>query len=234
MKCLDTEVEKNEKDDAPNPLDEDDVLLLKTYGACGGIYASRIAILEENIEEQKQRIRDLVGIRESDTGLLPTSQWDIVGDSQLMSQESPLQVATCSKIIEPITSKNTEAADKQEAGTTKYVVEVPHMAKFVVGLGERVAPTDIEEGMRVGIDRANYTIQLPLPSRVDASVSLMSVEERPDVTYEDIGGADDAMEKLREVMELPLLHPDRFLTLGIDPPKGVLLFGPPGAGAQAT
>ena len=64
MKCSDTD--ENEKDDAPNPLDEDDVLLLKTYGASGGIYASRIATLEKDIEEHKQRIRDLVGIRRPD------------------------------------------------------------------------------------------------------------------------------------------------------------------------
>jgi 26S proteasome regulatory subunit T1 len=44
--------------------------------------------------------------------------------------------------------------------------------------------------------------------------------------YDDVGGAKDALEKLREVVELPLLHPERFITLGIDPPKGVLLYGP--------
>lgn len=41
-----------------------------------------------------------------------------------------------------------------------------------------------------------------------------------------MGGATESLEKLREVVELPLLHPERFFTLGIDPPKGVLLYGP--------
>lgn len=40
-----------------------------------------------------------------------------------------------------------------------------------------------------------------------------------------MGGAKEALEKLREVVELPLLHPERFVNLGIDPPKGVLLYG---------
>ena len=49
------------------------------------------------------------------------------------------------------------------------------------------------------------------------------VEEKPDVTYSDVGGCKDSIEKLREVVELPLLHPERFARLGIDPPKGILL-----------
>ena len=58
----------------------------------------------------------------------------------------------------------------------------------------------------------------------------MEVEEKPDVTYDDVGGCDDALRELREVVEMPLLHPERFTDLGIDPPKGVLLYGPPGTG----
>lgn len=59
---------------------------------------------------------------------------------------------------------------------------------------------------------------------------MMTVEEKPDVTYNDLGGCKEQIEKIREVVEMPLLHPERFVQLGIDPPKGVLLYGPPGTG----
>merc|ERR1712054_93404 len=81
-----------------------------------------------------------------------------------------------------------------------------------------------------GVDRNKYQIMLPLPPKIDASVTMMTVEEKPDVTYGDVGGCKEQVEKLREVVEMPLLHPERFANLGIDPPKGVLMFGPPGTG----
>lgn len=48
---------------------------------------------------------------------------------------------------------------------------------------------------------------------------MMTVEEKPDVSYDDVGGAKDSLEQLREVVEMPLLYPERFVSLGIDPPK---------------
>ncbi|MET1125077.1 MAG: AAA family ATPase, partial [Archaeoglobaceae archaeon] len=50
------------------------------------------------------------------------------------------------------------------------------------------------------------------------------------VTYEDIGGLKEELQKVREVIELPLRYPEIFQRLGIEPPKGVLLYGPPGTG----
>lgn len=138
-----------------------------------------------------------------------------------MSEEQPLQVARCTKII---------ADDKGDESKSKYVINVKQIAKFVVQLGERVSPTDIEEGMRVGVDRNKYQIMLPLPPKIDATVTMMTVEEKPDVTYGDVGGCKEQVEKLREVVEMPLLSPERFVALGIDPPKGALLYGPPGTG----
>jgi 26S proteasome regulatory subunit T1 len=221
---------------------------LKSYGL--GPYSAKIKTLEEEIKTHQQTVKDLIGIKESDTGLSPPSMWDLVGDKQMMSEEAPLQVARCTKIIAGDSDNNNSSGDgaagggaagagamgaaggmggnSSSAAGNKYVINVKQIAKFVVGLGEKVAPTDIEEGMRVGVDRSKYSIQIPLPPKIDPTVSLMTVEDKPDVTYDDVGGAKDAMEKLREVLELPLLHPERFVALGIDPPKGVLLYGPPG------
>jgi len=158
------------------------------------------------------------GIKESDPGLAPPGTWDLRSDEALMKGESYLHVARCTKILN---------AGQDDA---RYMISIREYAKYVTKLGEKLSPTDIEEGMRVGVQPGKYIIQLPLPPKVDPSVSMMQVEDKPDVTYDDVGGATDSLEKLREVVELPLLHPERFVKLGIDPPKGVLLYGPPGTG----
>lgn len=243
--CQTSNVNDNTDDqsDAPPPLDSEDIALLKSYGL--GPYTVPIKDIEAEIKKHQQTVKDLIGIKESDTGLSQPSQWDLVGDKQMMQEEAPLQVARCTTIIAGEENGENGGAAGGAAGAAdanpsaqlagnKYVINVKQIAKFVVGLGEKVAPTDIEEGMRVGVDRAKYSIQIPLPPKIDPTVSLMTVEDKPDVTYEDVGGAKDAMEKLREVLETPLLHPERFVALGIEPPKGVLLYGPPGTGKTLT
>ncbi|MHA1880807.1 MAG: CDC48 family AAA ATPase, partial [Candidatus Heimdallarchaeota archaeon] len=58
----------------------------------------------------------------------------------------------------------------------------------------------------------------------------VSEEDLPRTSYEDIGGLGDQIRRIREMVELPMKHPELFQKLGIDPPKGVLLHGPPGCG----
>lgn len=250
--------EKYEKkgDDADNkeaivPLDEGDIQLLRTYGQ--GPYASALKRIDQEIKDAEKRVNEKMGVKESHTGLAPPDLWDIAADKQRMSEEQPLQVARCTKII-PAQNSDADTSNNDGGNSAvdnmlgalgglgqafnmgnadskdKYVINVKQIAKFVVGLGERIAPTDIEEGMRVGVDRNKYQIQIPLPPKIDPSVTMMQVEDKPDVTYSDIGGVKEQIEKLREVLETPLLEPERFVRLGIDPPKGVLLFGPPGTG----
>ncbi len=66
--------------------------------------------------------------------------------------------------------------------------------------------------------------------RVKEEAAKIAEEERPRVSYEDIGGLHDELEKVKEMIQLPIKHPELFDRLGIDPPKGVLLHGPPGTG----
>lgn len=167
-----------------------------------------------------EKINKLTGIKELDTGLSLPAQWNLAEDAK-RATEQPLQVARCNKIIEEGTEK-------------KYVIHLKQIAKFVVKLSDKLSPTDVEEGMRVGVDRQKYQIQMPLPAKIDATVTMMTVEDKPDVTYNDIGGCKEQLEKLREVVEMPLLTPEKFIDLGIDPPKGVLLYGPPGTGKTLT
>ncbi|CAR24928.1 proteasome regulatory particle base subunit RPT1 [Lachancea thermotolerans CBS 6340] len=219
--------EEEKQEEKPNvPLTEGDIQVLKTYGAAP--YADKLKETEKDLKDIEARIKEKAGVKESDTGLAPSHLWDIMGDRQRLSEEHPLQVARCTKIIKPEASDESPADEDEE--DSKYIINLKQIAKFVVGLGERVSPTDIEEGMRVGVDRSKYHIELPLPPRIDPSVTMMTVEEKPDVTYSDVGGCKEQIDKLREVVELPLLSPERFAALGIDPPKGILLYGPPGTG----
>ncbi len=94
---------------------------------------------EADTREIQKRVAEKMGVKESDTGLAPPNLWDIPADKQRSHEEHPLQVARCTKII--------QGGEDEDA---KYLINIKQIAKFVVGLGKRVAPTDIEEGMRVG------------------------------------------------------------------------------------
>jgi len=231
------EKEKDEALDNQKALNEEEIRLMKAYSF--GPYDDDIKGLEKGVKKRLSDIEEAMGIKESDRGLAPPSQWDLNSDKQALQQEQPLLVARCTKIIERGAGKSQAPADQlpaaQQQGDAdeeerQYMIVIRQIAKYVVDLGENVAPTDIEEAMRVGVDRTKYRIQIPLPPKIDASVTMMTVEEKPDVTYDDVGGCKEQIEKLREVVELPLLQPGKFVALGIDPPKGVLLYGPPGTG----
>jgi 26S proteasome regulatory subunit T1 len=108
--------------------------------------------LESDTKDIQKRVNEKMGVKESDTGLAPPNLWDIPADKLRMQEEHPLQVARCTKIIQGTPSPlapETNANNNNE-DNNKYLINIKQMAKFVVGLGQKVAPTDIEEGMRVG------------------------------------------------------------------------------------
>jgi 26S proteasome regulatory subunit T4 len=88
----------------------------------------------------------------------------------------------------------------------------------------------MKQGTRVALDMTTLTIMRMLPREVDPLVYNMSLEDPGQVSFAGIGGLNDQIRELREVIELPLKNPELFLRVGIKPPKGVLLYGPPGTG----
>ncbi|CAE7941312.1 RPT3, partial [Symbiodinium sp. KB8] len=69
-----------------------------------------------------------------------------------------------------------------------------------------------------------------LPPEADSTVQALQMTERPDVSYDDIGGMDTQKQEMKEAVELPLTHHELYKQIGIDPPRGVLMYGPPGTG----
>lgn len=101
---------------------------------------------------------------------------------------------------------------------------------LVVDLDPEIDINKLTPNLRVALRSDNYLLHKILPNKVDPLVSLMMVEKVPDSTYEMVGGLDKQIKEIKEVIELPVKHPELFESLGIAQPKGVLLYGPPGTG----
>jgi 26S proteasome regulatory subunit T6 len=115
-------------------------------------------------------------------------------------------------------------------GKQQVLVKIHPEGKFVVTIDKDIDMTKITSGVRVALRNDSYELFKILPSKVDPLVSLMRVEKVPDATYEMVGGLDKQIKEMKEVIELPIKHPELFESLGIAQPKGVLLYGPPGTG----
>ncbi|EDV30489.1 uncharacterized protein Dana_GF23322 [Drosophila ananassae] len=112
----------------------------------------------------------------------------------------------------------------------KVLVKVHPEGKYVVDVDKSINIKDVTPSSRVALRNESYTLHKILPNKVDPLVSLMLVEKVPDSTYEMVGGLDKQIQEIKEVIELPVKHPELFDALGIAQPKGVLLYGPPGTG----
>ncbi|CAI5719668.1 unnamed protein product [Peronospora destructor] len=112
----------------------------------------------------------------------------------------------------------------------RFIVKASSGPRYVVGCRAKVDKSKLKSGTRVALDMTTLTIMRYLPREVDPTVYHMLHEDAGNVSFSSIGGLNDQIRELREVIELPLTNPELFLRVGIKPPKGVLLYGPPGTG----
>ncbi|ODQ66532.1 26S protease regulatory subunit 8 [Nadsonia fulvescens var. elongata DSM 6958] len=115
-------------------------------------------------------------------------------------------------------------------GKKKVLVKVHPEGKYVVDIAADIDVKLVTPSLRVCLRSDSYQLHQILPNKVDPLVSLMMVEKVPDSTYDMVGGLDKQIKEIKEVIELPVKHPELFESLGIAQPKGVILYGPPGTG----
>jgi len=111
----------------------------------------------------------------------------------------------------------------------RVVVKSSTGPRFVVNVSQFIEG-DLRPGTRVALNQQSFSVMFVLPSSHDPAVFGMEIEDAPNVDFGQIGGLEDQISQIREIVELPLKRPDLFVKVGIEPPKGVLLYGPPGTG----
>lgn len=172
-------------------------------------YKAKIEELEIQARDKQHNLRRLEAQRN-----------DLNGKVRLLREELQLLQEPGSYVGEVI----------KVMGKNKILVKVHPEGKYVVDLHKDIDINKVATGARVALRNDSYTLHLLLPTKVDPLVSLMKVEKVPDSTYDMIGGLDQQIKEIKEVIELPIKHPELFESLGVAQPKGVLLYGPPGTG----
>lgn len=176
---------------------------------CSNFYATKRGHLERKIKEKEEQLKLL----EQKRALLNQRIRELKDEISVV-QEASSSVGT---II-------------NKMGNNKCLVKTQPDGKYIVNVEDHVDYSLLKPGTRVALRADTLDVHRILPTKVDPIVSLMMVEKVPDSTYGMIGGLDEQIKEIREVIEIPIKHPELFESLGIAQPKGVLLYGPPGTG----
>ena len=103
-------------------------------------------------------------------------------------------------------------------------------SQYCVRVLSTINREDLKAGGSIAMHKNTHSVVDILPPEADSTIQMTKITEKPDVSYQDIGGLDVQKQEIREAVELPLTHPELYQQIGIDPPRGVLLYGPPGTG----
>ena len=107
-------------------------------------------------------------------------------------------------------------------------VDAPGEGIPVVTVDEDIYRT-IKPGAKVAVNNSLSVVRV-IGNIFDARVRVMELEASPDVTFDQVGGLNPEIEEVREAVEYPLTRPEIFERIGVEPPKGILLYGAPGTG----
>ena len=118
--------------------------------------------------------------------------------------------------------------DIKEMMDDKAIIRIPNGNSFLVDVSAEC--TGLKAGDTVLSEQKNLTIVQKISTGKTFDVEKFVIIEKPEISWSEIGGLQNQINEIQEVIELPLKKPKLFEKVGINPPKGILLYGPPGTG----
>ncbi|KAL3943272.1 MAG: hypothetical protein SGBAC_002643 [Bacillariaceae sp.] len=226
------EAKEEAKEEAPQEEEvevEDDETRHMTVGEL----RQRMHLIQNDIRVMKSDVQRITHDSRSQRERIRENQEKVKLNKQL-----PYLVANVVEVLEADAEDGMEEEEKEtgssdvdaERKTRSAVVRTSTRQTIFLPLPGLVDPEELKPSDLVGTNKDSYLILEKLPAEFDSRVQAMEVDEKPSEEYSDIGGADQQIQELIEAVVLPMTHKDMFDTIGIRPPKGVLLHGPPGTG----
>ena len=197
------------------------------------------------IDQIKQKVKALEAQTSSLKGDINKMKVDIKKfNARIKENKSKLQITTglphlVSTISEIFDLENMEQDDegsglKHSENTKKNakgtIIKTSTRATIFLPSIGFVEPEELKPLELVGVNKDTYLIYEKLPTEYDSRVRVMELDTKPTEKYSDMGGVDKQIQELEEAIVFPLEKKHLFEAIGIKPPKGVLMFGPPGTG----
>lgn len=175
---------------------------------------NEIAQMQENVKMLKGQVKDMHS-RLLEAAVLNNKYIQTIQEYQTQIEQlkkPPLFICSVVEILGDM------ALLRQHGSNQEVVTKIP----------DEILP-DIESGARVAVT-GNLAIVRVMSKSVDVRARVMELIESPNIDYDMIGGLKKQIEEVIETLELPLTNPELFIDVGVEPPHGIMLYGPPGNG----
>jgi len=167
----------------------------------------------------------------NDKNVLDSVIYKYTSSTTQLEDENRVLKETVNKLrqeIDKLKSPPLMVCEVRDVKDKTAVIAIPNGNQFYVNISDSC--DKLKAGDMVLAEQKNLTIVKKIPITKKFNVEKFVIVEKPTVTWKDIGGLDNQVREIQEVVELPLKKPELFKKVGIKPPKGVLLYGPPGTG----
>jgi proteasome regulatory subunit len=169
--------------------------------------------------------------KEKEKNLIESVMYSYTATSNPLEEENRILKETVSKLkdeVEKFKVPPLMVCEVRDILNENIIIRIPNGNLFYVTKSTEC--DKLVSGDLVLADQKNLTILNKVPVAKHFNVEKFVIIEKPNVSWQDIGGLDEQIREVQEVVELPLKKPELFKKVGIQPPKGILFYGEPGTG----